>query len=100
MTTTTSQNDYQDSSLVEQGQGQVALEESYQDDSYDYGNYEEGYDDGSGMIDPNTGMPIAAGADGNKDFYAEASSVSEELYKVDDKWACPKCGYESRYKGH
>jgi len=64
--TTSNQNDYQDSSIVESGQGQVALEESYQDDSYDYGNYEEGYDDGSGMIDPNTGMPIAAGADGNK----------------------------------
>jgi len=48
--TTSSNNDYQDSSLVEPGQGQVALEDSYQDDSYDYGNYEEGYDDGSGMI--------------------------------------------------
>ena len=47
-------------------EGAVALEESYQDESYDYGNYEEGYDDGSGgMIDPNTGMPLAAGADGN-----------------------------------
>ena len=64
-----SQDYHQDNSLVEQGQGQVALEESYQDDSYDYGNYEEGYDDGSGMIDPNTGMPIAAGADGNKGRY-------------------------------
>ena len=44
---------------------QVALEEQY-DESYDYGQYgEAGYDDGSGMIDPNTGMPIQA-ADGNK----------------------------------
>lgn len=63
---TTSNNDYQDSSISDPSGGQVALEDSYQDDSYDYGNYEEGYDDGSGMIDPNTGMPIAAGADGNK----------------------------------
>ena len=66
MTTTTSQNDYQESAIVDPPEGQVALEDSYQDDNYDYGNYEEGYDDGSGMIDPNTGMPIAAGADGNK----------------------------------
>lgn len=75
--TTSSNNDYQDSSLVEPGQGQVALEDSYQDDSYDYGNYEEGYDDGSGMIDPNTGMPIAAGADGNKgrDFLIISSFI-------------------------
>merc|ERR1719289_454791 len=67
MTTTNSQNDYQESAIVDAPEGQVALEDSYQDDNYDYGNYEEGYDDGSGMIDPNTGMPIAAGADGNKD---------------------------------
>ena len=47
--------------------GAVALEEDYSEENYDYGGYGEaaGYDDGSGMIDPNTGMPIA-GADGNK----------------------------------
>ena len=43
-------------------QGAVALEDSYQDEAYDY----EGYDDGSaGVIDPNTGLPYA-GSDGNK----------------------------------
>ena len=54
---------------MQQSQGNaVALEDSYAEESYDYGQYgEEGYDDGSGMIDPNTGMPIqGAGADGNK----------------------------------
>merc|ERR1719233_1949199 len=46
----------------------VALDESYADESYDYGQYGE-YDDGSGMIDPNTGMPMqGAGADGNKEL--------------------------------
>jgi len=68
--TSTSQSEYhQDNNIVvDQAEGAVALEESYQDESYDYGNYEEGYDDGSGgMIDPNTGMPLAAGADGNKE---------------------------------
>ena len=47
-----------------QDQNQVALEEQY-DESYDYGQYGEAYDDGSGMIDPNTGLPLQT-ADGNK----------------------------------
>merc|ERR1711973_462765 len=85
---TTNQNDYQDSSLVETGQGQVALEESYQDESYDYGNYEEGYDDGSGMIDPNTGMPIAAGADGNKE-----ANFDELIEEIDGGFRCKICWY-------
>jgi hypothetical protein len=53
----------------QQGGGTVALEDEYADESYgDYGEYGDGgYDDGSGMIDPNTGLPIqGAGADGNK----------------------------------
>jgi len=91
--TTANQNDYQDSSLVETGQGQVALEESYQDDSYDYGNYEEGYDDGSGMIDPNTGMPIAAGADGNKDV---ESQIQLRMIKLNDGgFQCSECSFVS-----
>ncbi|XP_023319854.1 protein tramtrack, beta isoform isoform X12 [Eurytemora carolleeae] len=94
--TTSSNNDYQDSSLVEPGQGQVALEDSYQDDSYDYGNYEEGYDDGSGMIDPNTGMPIAAGADGNKDL--ERVEILDQMMRSGDDWLCKQCGYSSRVR--
>ncbi|XP_023319873.1 protein tramtrack, beta isoform isoform X14 [Eurytemora carolleeae] len=95
--TTSSNNDYQDSSLVEPGQGQVALEDSYQDDSYDYGNYEEGYDDGSGMIDPNTGMPIAAGADGNKEYMD--SVVSSKIFKSPEGvFHCTDCDYSSRWE--
>ena len=40
--------------------GAVAMEDSYQEDGFNY----EGYDDG-GVIDPNTGLPYA-GAEGNK----------------------------------
>ncbi|XP_023319847.1 protein tramtrack, beta isoform isoform X11 [Eurytemora carolleeae] len=98
--TTSSNNDYQDSSLVEPGQGQVALEDSYQDDSYDYGNYEEGYDDGSGMIDPNTGMPIAAGADGNKESVPWDEDISTKLGKLEGQWTCFVCEYTSKYKSH
>ena len=55
------------SQMAGQVDNAVALEEQQQyDESYDYGQYEEGYDDGTGaMVDPNTGMPIQAG-DGNK----------------------------------
>jgi len=104
--TTSNQNDYQDSSIVESGQGQVALEESYQDDSYDYGNYEEGYDDGSGMIDPNTGMPIAAGADGNKGLNSSPTHAVHMLeaetmmIKHGDNWTCTECGHSRRQKSH
>ncbi|XP_023319995.1 protein abrupt isoform X29 [Eurytemora carolleeae] len=94
--TTSSNNDYQDSSLVEPGQGQVALEDSYQDDSYDYGNYEEGYDDGSGMIDPNTGMPIAAGADGNKDF-VDVEIQRRMIKLVDGRFQCSDCYFISSH---
>ena len=55
--------------VPQQQQNAVALEDEYADESYDYGEYGDGgYDDGSGMIDPNTGLPLqgAGGADGNK----------------------------------
>merc|ERR1711972_997006 len=70
---------------------QVALEEQY-DESYDYGQYgEAGYDDGSGMIDPNTGMPIQA-ADGNKDRNDEIESkmIHEPPYWT---WKCSDCEF-------
>jgi len=68
---------------------QVALEEQY-DESYDYGQYgEAGYDDGSGMIDPNTGMPIQA-ADGNKDLALEYMQKD-----VNGIWRCTNCDYSS-----
>jgi len=92
--TSTSQSEYhQDNNIVvDQAEGAVALEESYQDESYDYGNYEEGYDDGSGgMIDPNTGMPLAAGADGNKE-------ILDRMYGKDllgGGYRCHVCEYKS-----
>jgi len=98
--TSTSQSEYhQDNNIVvDQGEGAVALEESYQDESYDYGNYEEGYDDGSGgMIDPNTGMPLAAGADGNKEYLKfEAEIANRLVHIVANQWQCTDCGYQSK----
>jgi len=73
-----------------QQENQVALEEQY-DESYDYGQYGEGgYDDGSGMIDPNTGMPLQT-ADGNKELL-EGIQKDEEGF-----WQCLHCHeYKSR----
>jgi len=93
--TSTSQSEYhQDNNIVvDQGEGAVALEESYQDESYDYGNYEEGYDDGSGgMIDPNTGMPLAAGADGNKEIYDSVHpEIESRIIREGAVWKCAVC---------
>merc|ERR1712029_1179459 len=73
----------------------VALDDSYADESYDYGQYGE-YDDGSGMIDPNTGMPMqGAGADGNK------ALIRSKMEKESDGfggflWRCLDCGHTSK----
>jgi len=74
--------------------GTVALDESYAgDESYDYGY--EGYDDGSGMIDPNTGMPFAdAGADKEWEQVIE-NLLSREPVKNWFICLCDGCGFES-----
>jgi len=77
----------------------VALDDSYADESYDYGQYGE-YDDGSGMIDPNTGMPMqGAGADGNKEFELELlinSKMARDGLTGD--WTCQECGFETKLR--
>jgi len=79
---------------------QVALEDdAYADESYDYGEYGDGgYDDGSGMIDPNTGLPIqgAGGADGNKGLEV---AIQGCLTKLDSgSWQCHQCDFISKSK--
>jgi len=79
-------NDFDDSSMIDPNT--VSLDDSYAEDNYDYGAYEEGYDDNSALMDPNTGMPLAAGADGNKEM---------EIYSLMDVSAgrvrCTVCDY-------
>jgi len=88
---------YQDQGMQDQGHGTVALDDTYGDESYDYGQYGEGaYDDGSGMIDPNTGMPLAGGADGNKDAIDQA--VLAQMQKNGGVWQCLTCGWEAKIK--
>jgi len=91
----------QDQSMQEHDQGTVALDDTYADESYDYGQYGEGaYDDGSGMIDPNTGMPLAgAGADGNKGVEINWDrEVSMKMLKEGLSWQCSDCDYNSKKK--
>jgi len=81
---------------------QVALEDdAYADESYDYGEYGDGgYDDGSGMIDPNTGLPIqgAGGADGNKGLDAQIEQCMER--SGTGSWNCLYCDFTSAHKHH
>jgi len=74
----------------------VALDDSYADESYDYGQYGDGgYDDGSGMIDPNTGMPMqGAGADGNKAIVE--GKMSKEMTEQGIAWKCTDCDYQTK----
>jgi len=88
----------------QQSQQQVALEDdAYADESYDYGEYGDGgYDDGSGMIDPNTGLPIqgAGGADGNKDI---EELVNAKIWMEKDAagktfYGCTVCNYSQKLR--
>jgi len=77
----------------EQDQGTVALEDTY-DESYDY-SY-EGYDDGSGMVDPNTGMSfVDSGADKDLQYV-----INSKMAKVPGTstvlWQCLECDYSSK----
>jgi len=87
----------------DQGAGAVALDDTYADENYDYGAYgEAGYDDGSGMIDPNTGLPLA-GADGNK-VCQSLNEVKAEIEKTLSRdnstgtWYCNQCNYANHAK--
>jgi len=87
-------------SMVQQPQNTVALDDSYADESYDYGQYGDGgYDDGSGMIDPNTGMPMqGAGADGNKDL---DEMISQYMTRTaEGLWRCTQCNITSNKKSN
>jgi len=91
---------YQDQGMQEQDQGTVALDDTYADESYDYGQYGDGsYDDGSGMIDPNTGMPLAGGADGNKGVSSDIQSKLRNIQGPQGMvWSCTECEYTSPKK--
>merc|ERR1712004_464586 len=80
----------------QQSQQQVKLE----DESYDCGEFGDGgYDDGSGIIDPNTGLSIqgAGGADGNK-AVVEMTMWKETTADRGLVWRCADCDYTAKLK--
>jgi len=85
-------NDFDDSSMIDPNT--VSLDDSYAEDNYDYGAYEEGYDDNSALMDPNTGMPLAAGADGNKE------KIKSYITKSEDGvfFMCRSCDFKSKHR--
>jgi len=77
----------------DQDHGTVALEDTY-DESYDYGY--EGYD-GSGMVDPNTGMPyVDNGADKVLQDYVKSKAVPAKDLDGSKIWRCPECEYKHK----
>jgi len=80
----------QEQSLIQDDQhqqGTLALEDSYADENYDYGQYEEGYDDGSGLTIG--GM----GTDANKD-----ELIRSKMFKNDSGlWQCTDCDHSSQH---
>eukprot|EP00092_Neocalanus_flemingeri_P089747 GFUD01113600.1.p1 GENE.GFUD01113600.1~~GFUD01113600.1.p1 ORF type:complete len:387 (-),score=98.52 GFUD01113600.1:43-1203(-) len=89
----------------DEDQGTVALDESYAaEESYDYGY--EGYDDGSGMIDPNTGMPFAdngadKGQEKKRQLKVKDIDIKKDLIKkIGQAKQCQLCKklFSSEYK--
>jgi len=85
--------------VEEHDQGTVALDDSYADESYDYGQYGEGYDDGSGLMDPNSGM--AMGGDGNKGqaeiFQQLDQIINTKCYREAGINTCTDCGFQTKH---
>jgi len=80
----------------------AAMDDSYAEDNYgDYGSYEESYDE-SGMMDPNTGMPLATGADGNKEEDRYLPLIMSHIYKdhMDGLYHCTDCNAAMVNKTH
>jgi len=91
--------------VQDQDHGTVALEDTY-DESYDYGY--EGYD-GSGMVDPNTGMPyVDNGADKGFCFSSVGKTpvdVQEQINSLmvdmgQSEFHCTACGHISKTKSN
>jgi len=79
-------------------QGTVALDD-YADESYDYGQYGEGYDDGTGMLD-GSGMAMGA-TDGNKGtvtFDELDVMIQLKTIRVGKDYRCTDCEYETKMK--
>jgi len=88
--------------IDEHHQGTVALEDNYGDEGYDYGQYEEGYDDGTGMAMGGMGTDANKAGDENLERY-QVEALEQEISKQmshlgDNTWSCNHCQYTSGSK--
>jgi len=67
----------------------VAIEDTYQEDYGDYGQYEGQYED----IDPNTGLPLADGNKASSDLDREVGALMRR--GENGGWLCVSCGFTS-----
>jgi len=89
---------HQDQGMVdEQPQGTVALGDTYEEESYDYGQYEEGYDDGTGMIMAGMGTDANKGSASFEEIDAMIESRTIRFGKM---FKCSECDYETTVKGN
>jgi len=84
----------QEQSMVEEEGTAVALDESYADESYDYGQY-EGYDDGSGMA-----MGAAGGNKGLTENDVKASLGQHMQKLASGTFICLLCDYQAGRSHH
>jgi len=73
--------------IDEHHQGTVALEDNYGDEGYDYGQYEEGYDDGTGMAMGGMGTANTLDALIRLKMFKNSSGT----------WQCTDCDYISQH---
>lgn len=73
-----------------QSEGTIALDESYAEENYDYGQYEESYDTNMEMAMP------SIGADGSKDLETLIATKMSKNFEGD--WQCNDCLKTSKVK--
>jgi len=70
--------------------GTLAIDDSYADEAYEYDQYGEVYDDGTGMLD-NSGLVVGS-TDGNKDH------IESKMWKNSSGlWQCTDCDHTSQH---
>lgn len=84
-------------SYQENQESAVALEDTYQDDYGDYGQYEGQYEG----IDPNTGLPLADGNKGEEQeqlFKELDRVVQSKCVKINGAFSCADCNFQTRHQ--
>jgi len=95
-----SSNQNQVPSVTEDQHGTVALDESYANDSYDYGQYDtEGF--GDTRVISVAGLVADANKAGGPDYQDVKSTLEQHMQKLStDLFMCVICNYQARRRDH